>query len=175
VRIILIAPPGAGKGTHGQRIAARYDVPRLATGDLFRAELKKGSELGQRAARYVERGDLVPDEIVVELLREPVSRMSRAGGGYVLDGFPRTLRQAQLAAAVADGGDLRADVVVALDVPRECSSTGCWPATRGAPTTPRRPSRTASTSTSARRHRCSTTTTGAPSCTASPRSARSTR
>jgi adenylate kinase len=119
VRIILLAPPGAGKGTHGERIAARYAVPRVSTGDLFRAEVAGATPVGRRVRRYLERGDLVPDELVVELLSKPVLRTAIEGGGYVLDGFPRTLGQAQLAARVANDTGLAADAVIALTAPRE--------------------------------------------------------
>jgi adenylate kinase len=119
VRIILLAPPGAGKGTHGERIAERYGVPRISTGDLFRAEVAGSTAVGRRVRRYLERGDLVPDELVVELFSKPVLRTAVDAGGYVLDGFPRTLNQARQAARIGSDTGTSADAVVVLDAPRE--------------------------------------------------------
>jgi adenylate kinase len=96
MRVLLIGPPGAGKGTQATRIAEHFDLARIATGDLLREEVAKGTELGQVAKEYMDQGDLVPDELVIQLTR---SRMLEASeeGGYVLDGYPRTLAQAEAA------------------------------------------------------------------------------
>jgi adenylate kinase len=96
MRVLLIGPPGAGKGTQATRIAEHFDLARIATGDLLREEVAKGTEVGEVARRYMDRGDLVPDELVIQLTR---SRMLEASGegGYVLDGYPRTLAQAEAA------------------------------------------------------------------------------
>ncbi len=100
MRLLLVAYPGAGKGTQAVRLAAHYGITHLSSGALLRAEVAKDSEIGRIAADYMERGDLVPDELVLQMLIAPVLEASR-NGGYVLDGFPRTLRQAEEAYAVA--------------------------------------------------------------------------
>jgi adenylate kinase len=100
VRLLLIAPPGAGKGTQGERLAARHGVRHIAAGDLLRAEARAGGVLGREIAAYQARGDLVPDQVVLDVLTPAV--VAAAGrGGYILDGFPRTLAQATAAAELA--------------------------------------------------------------------------
>jgi adenylate kinase len=96
MRVLLIGPPGAGKGTQATRIAAHFDLARIATGDLLRQEVAGGSELGRTAKAYIDRGDLVPDEVVIAMTRERVVQ-ANAEGGYILDGYPRTLVQAEAA------------------------------------------------------------------------------
>jgi adenylate kinase len=96
MRVLLIGPPGAGKGTQATRIAAHFDLARIATGDLLRQEVAGGSELGRAAKAYMDRGDLVPDELVIAMVRERVVK-ANTEGGYILDGFPRTLAQAEAA------------------------------------------------------------------------------
>lgn len=121
MRVIMLAPPGAGKGTQGGRIAARYGVPHIASGDVFREEVTRGSALGQRVRGYVEAGDLVPDDIVLDLLMGRVIAASASDGGYVLDGFPRTLPQAKAAFELALHAPARttAQVVLHLDAPSQ--------------------------------------------------------
>lgn len=119
MRLLMVAPPGAGKGTQATRLAAHYGIAHLSSGDLFRLEVAAGSAIGREAAAYLERGDLVPDRIVLEMLAGPIFEAA-ARGGYVLDGFPRTLAQAEEAYAVAkqvSGVELQA--VVHLEVSRE--------------------------------------------------------
>jgi adenylate kinase len=96
MRVLLIGPPGAGKGTQASRIADHFDLARIATGDLLREQVVDGTELGKVAKAYMDRGDLVPDDLVIEMTRD---RMVQANeeGGYVLDGYPRTLAQAEAA------------------------------------------------------------------------------
>ena len=96
MRVLLIGPPGAGKGTQASRIAGHFDLARIATGDLLREQVVDGTELGKVAKAYMDRGDLVPDDLVIEMTRD---RMVEANeeGGYVLDGYPRTLAQAEAA------------------------------------------------------------------------------
>jgi adenylate kinase len=96
MRVLLIGPPGAGKGTQASRIADHFDLARIATGDLLREQVANGTELGKVAKEYMDRGDLVPDDLVIEMTRD---RMVEANeeGGYVLDGYPRTLAQAEAA------------------------------------------------------------------------------
>lgn len=96
MRVLLIGPPGAGKGTQATRIAAHFDLARIATGDLLRQEVAGGSELGRTAKAYIDRGDLVPDEVVIAMTRERVMQ-ANTEGGYILDGYPRTLVQAEAA------------------------------------------------------------------------------
>jgi adenylate kinase len=96
MRVLLIGPPGAGKGTQATRIAAHFDLVRIATGDLLRQEVASGSELGRTAKAYIDRGDLVPDEVVIAMTRERVVQ-ANTEGGYILDGYPRTLVQAEAA------------------------------------------------------------------------------
>jgi adenylate kinase len=96
VRVLLIGPPGAGKGTQATRIAAHFDLARIATGDLLRQAVASGSELGRTAKAYIDRGDLVPDEVVIAMTRDRVVK-ANAEGGYILDGYPRTLVQAEAA------------------------------------------------------------------------------
>jgi adenylate kinase len=96
MRVLLIGPPGAGKGTQATRIAAHFDLARIATGDLLREEVTKGTELGGVAKEYMDRGDLVPDDIVIQMTRDRMLEASEEGG-YVLDGYPRTLAQAEAA------------------------------------------------------------------------------
>jgi adenylate kinase len=90
VRLLLLAPPGAGKGTQGERLAAKSGVRHIAAGDLLRAEAQAGTGAGREIASYQARGDLVPDQIVLDTLTPAVVEAA-AGGGYILDGFPRTL------------------------------------------------------------------------------------
>ncbi|HEV8650832.1 MAG TPA: adenylate kinase [Actinomycetes bacterium] len=96
MRVLLIGPPGAGKGTQASRIAAHFDLTRIATGDALREEVAGGTELGRTAKAYMDRGDLVPDELVIAMTRDRVVR-ANTEGGYILDGYPRTLVQAEAA------------------------------------------------------------------------------
>jgi adenylate kinase len=95
VRLVLVGPPGAGKGTQAERLAERLDVPHISTGDLFRANLKPGAEtsLGREAKKYMDAGDLVPDAVTVAMVRDRLTH-DDASKGFILDGFPRTLSQA---------------------------------------------------------------------------------
>jgi adenylate kinase len=119
VRLLLVAPPGAGKGTQAARLSTHYGIAHLSSGELLRNEVAADSKIGRIAVDYLRRGDLVPDELVIDILAGPVLQ-AVANGGYVLDGFPRTLRQAEEAYRVAqqiEGIDLQA--VVHLEVRRE--------------------------------------------------------
>ncbi|MFB6260212.1 MAG: adenylate kinase family protein, partial [Thiohalorhabdaceae bacterium] len=89
-RMVLLGPPGAGKGTQGQMLAEELGIPQIATGDILRAAVKEGSELGRKAKSYMDAGDLVPDEIMVGIIRDRLQE-SDAAEGYILDGFPRTV------------------------------------------------------------------------------------
>jgi adenylate kinase len=118
VRLLLLAPPGAGKGTQGQRLAARFQVRHIAAGDLLRAEAQGGSRLGREIAAHQARGDLVPDQIVLDLLTPAVVEAA-ARGGYILDGFPRTLLQATAAAELGARLGVTLQAVVYLHAPEE--------------------------------------------------------
>jgi adenylate kinase len=115
----MLAPPGAGKGTQGERIAARYQVPHIASGDIFRDEVARHTPLGERLRGYLDAGDLVPDDVVLSVILDRVLAASHADGGFVLDGFPRTLTQAQAAARIASDTGASAQAVVYLDAPVE--------------------------------------------------------
>lgn len=115
MRLLLIGAPGAGKGTQATRIAEHFGVVHLSSGDLLREHVASGTTIGRTAQEYMERGDLVPDSVVLDMLRKPVVEAS-AAGGYVLDGFPRTVDQAEAAYAVAKGLGVAVQVAVHLEV-----------------------------------------------------------
>jgi adenylate kinase len=116
VRLLLVALPGAGKGTQAAKLAAHYGIAHLSSGALLRAEVTHGTRIGRTAADYLRRGDLVPDQLVFEMLATPVLEASH-NGGYVLDGFPRTLGQAEAAYSVArEIKDVELQAVVYLRV-----------------------------------------------------------
>ncbi len=94
MRLVFIGPPGIGKGTYASILSRKYGIPHISTGDIFREEIAKGSELGKKVKEYVEKGLLVPDEIVIEVVRQRLSQPDCAKG-FILDGFPRTLKQAE--------------------------------------------------------------------------------
>jgi adenylate kinase len=116
LRIVLLGAPGSGKGTQGPVLAAQFGATHISIGDLLRSHIAAGTELGNRVHEYVQAGELVPDDIVLELIREPVQKAA-ASGGYVLDGFPRSLAQAERAFALAVLLGTTADAVVYLAVP----------------------------------------------------------
>lgn len=118
MKIIMLGAPGAGKGTQAKKIAAKYDIPHISTGDIFRANIKNGTELGQKAKTYMDQGLLVPDELVVDLVVDRVNQ-DDCTKGYVLDGFPRTIPQAEaLDKALAALGQ-KVDYAVNVEVPDE--------------------------------------------------------
>ena len=118
MRLLMVAPPGSGKGTQAIRLAAHYGITHLSSGDLFRKEVAAGTEIGTEAAGYLARGDLVPDRLVIEMLGPHVIEAARQGG-YVLDGFPRTLTQAEEAYRVAqEVSGIELQAVVHLKVSR---------------------------------------------------------
>ena len=116
--IVLLGGPGAGKGTQAERLAGNLGIPQVSTGDLFREHLKKETELGLEARQYMDRGELVPDEVTVSMVRERLSRPDAARGA-ILDGFPRNIAQAEaLEALLADLG-ARLDAVFYIEVPKD--------------------------------------------------------
>jgi len=118
VRLLLLAPPGAGKGTQGERLAAWSGARHIAAGDLLRAEAQADGPLGRQIAACQARGDLVPDQIVLDVLT-PAVVAAAAGGGYILDGFPRTLPQATAAADLAVRLGVTLDAAIYLHAPNE--------------------------------------------------------
>ena len=118
MKIIMLGAPGAGKGTQAKKIAAKYEIPHISTGDIFRANIKNGTELGKKAKTYMDQGLLVPDELVVDLVVDRVNQ-DDCKNGYVLDGFPRTIPQAEaLPEALAKMGQ-KMDYAIDVNVPDE--------------------------------------------------------
>jgi len=116
VRIVLVGPPGAGKGTQAQFIASHLSVPKISTGDIFRANVSGGTELGRLAKQYMDRGDLVPDEITIAMVRDRLSE-DDARHGFLLDGFPRNVPQAQTLKKMLDSEwNAKLDLVLELVV-----------------------------------------------------------
>ena len=94
MKIIMLGAPGAGKGTQAKKIAAKYEIPHISTGDIFRANIKNGTELGKKAKSYMDAGELVPDELVCDLVVDRIQQ-DDCTEGFILDGFPRTIPQAE--------------------------------------------------------------------------------
>ncbi len=117
VRLIIIGRQGAGKGTQCQRMSRHYVVPHISTGDMLRAAVREGTELGQMAKQVIESGRLVGDEIMIELVRTRLDQEDARGRGYILDGFPRTVTQAEALDGIT--AELPIDAVIDLDVPRD--------------------------------------------------------
>ncbi len=118
MKIIMLGAPGAGKGTQAKLIADKYQIPHISTGDIFRANIKEGTELGMKAKSFMDAGGLVPDELVIDLVVDRLT-WEDAKNGYVLDGFPRTIPQAEaLTKALSEKGD-RIDAAIDIDVPDE--------------------------------------------------------
>src|SRR5512144_1112689 len=113
--IILLGAPGAGKGTQAKKIAASFDIPQISTGDMLREAVKNGTEMGLKAKGYMDAGGLVPDEVVIGIVRDRL-KAKDCGKGFILDGFPRTIPQAQALDRVVQelGKDIR--VVLSLEV-----------------------------------------------------------
>jgi adenylate kinase len=116
MRMLLIGAPGAGKGTQAELIAERFGITHLSSGDLLRKHVTENTTIGRAAKQYLVKGDLVPDAIVMDMLRKPTVAASEAGG-YVLDGFPRTVDQAKSAYETARGLGVAVEVAVFLEVP----------------------------------------------------------
>ena len=118
MKIVMLGAPGAGKGTQAKMIAAKYQIPHISTGDIFRANIKNGTELGKKAKSYMDQGLLVPDELTVDLVIDRLAQ-DDCKNGYIIDGFPRTIPQAEaLDAALAKLGE-KMDYAIDVDVPDE--------------------------------------------------------
>lgn len=118
MKIIMLGAPGAGKGTQAKMIAEKYGIPHISTGDIFRANIKNGTELGKEAKQYMDQGLLVPDELTVKILLDRVAQPDCANG-YVLDGFPRTIPQAEVLDKALDELGDKIDFAINVEVPDE--------------------------------------------------------
>ena len=116
MKIIMLGAPGAGKGTQAKQIAAKYEIPHISTGDIFRANIKNGTELGKKAKEYMDQGLLVPDELTCDLVMDRISQDDCANG-FVLDGFPRTIPQAEALDTALAKIDAKMDFAIDVDVP----------------------------------------------------------
>jgi adenylate kinase len=119
MRVVMLSPPGAGKGTHSRWLTQQTGAAHISSGELLRAEVARGSGLGRQVAAYTDRGDLVPDELIFSVLIPAVVAAARETGGYVLDGFPRTMPQALRAAQIAIELGITSDAVIYLTAPEE--------------------------------------------------------
>lgn len=118
MRIIMLGAPGAGKGTQAKQVAAKYQIPHISTGDIFRANIKGGTELGKKAKAYMDQGALVPDELVVDLVADRI-KQDDCREGYVFDGFPRTIPQAEALDKALEEMGSKIDYAIDIDVPDE--------------------------------------------------------
>ncbi|XVG96102.1 adenylate kinase [Eubacteriales bacterium KG127] len=118
LRTILLGPPGAGKGTQAVKIVEKYNIPHISTGDIFRENIKNGTDLGKRAKAYMDKGELVPDELVVEIATDRLTK-DDCKNGFLLDGFPRTIFQAEKLDAFLEARGEKIDKVINIDVDTE--------------------------------------------------------
>ena len=118
MKLIMLGAPGAGKGTQAKKIAEKYGIPHISTGDIFRANIKEGTELGKKAKEYMDQGLLVPDELTTNLVTDRVQQPD-CEKGYVLDGFPRTIPQAECLDAALKEMGAKIDYAINVDVPDE--------------------------------------------------------
>ncbi|KFZ42194.1 adenylate kinase [Anoxybacillus flavithermus] len=115
MNLVLMGLPGAGKGTQAEKIVEKYKIPHISTGDMFRAAIKEGTELGLQAKSYMDRGDLVPDEVTIGIVRERLSK-DDCQNGFLLDGFPRTVAQAEALETLLQQLDRSIDYVINIEV-----------------------------------------------------------
>lgn len=118
MKIIMLGAPGAGKGTQAKKIAEKYQIPHISTGDIFRSNIKEGTELGMKAKAYMDQGGLVPDELTIGMLMDRIQK-NDCKNGYVLDGFPRTIPQAESLTNALNERNQKIDYAVNVDVPDE--------------------------------------------------------
>ncbi len=115
MRLILVGPPGAGKGTQAVQLAKHFKIPHISTGDIFRANLKNGTELGKQAQSFMDRGELVPDSVTNEMVRERLGN-SDVGNGFLLDGFPRNTNQAEVLDGILKAKNMPLDAALELKI-----------------------------------------------------------
>ncbi len=118
INLIIFGPPGSGKGTQAEKLERKFNLVHISTGDLFRSEIAEGSELGVRASEYMSKGELVPDEVTIGMLRKKMMAHKEAEG-FIFDGFPRTHPQAEALDSLLDMLDQQIDALVMLDVPED--------------------------------------------------------
>jgi len=118
-RLVILGAPGSGKGSQCKWITRDYNVPHISTGDIFRKNISEGTELGKKAKEYMDKGALVPDELVIDLLKSRLDEADCVEQGFLLDGFPRTLSQAEALSEYLDSKSIALDKVINLDVPDE--------------------------------------------------------
>ncbi|MEH7386632.1 adenylate kinase [Bacillus sp. JJ1521] len=118
MNLVLMGLPGAGKGTQAERIVEKYNIPHISTGDMFRAAIKDGTELGLQAKSFMDKGELVPDEVTIGIVRERLSK-DDCNQGFLLDGFPRTVPQAEALEAILTDLDKKIDYVINIEVDSE--------------------------------------------------------
>jgi adenylate kinase len=119
VRLVLLGPPGAGKGTQAEKLAEKLQIPHLSTGELFRQNIGNGTKLGLEAKRYLDAGDLVPAELTNELVDDRLSEPDTAGEGFILDGYPRSVGQAQALHDMLERRGIQLDAVLEFRVPED--------------------------------------------------------
>ena len=115
MNLVILGAPGAGKGTQAKAISENFDIHHISTGDILRDEIKKGSELGKKAVRFVESGKLVPDKIIIKMMKKIIGN-SRTKDGFIIDGFPRNLKQAKMFSSVLDQLGIKLDKVINIVV-----------------------------------------------------------
>ncbi len=118
MKLMIMGPPGAGKGTQAEVLVKELKITHISTGDMFRAAIKEGTDMGKKAKEYMDKGQLVPDEVVVGMVKDRLSQ-SDCESGFLLDGFPRTLAQAEALSKTIDEMGIKLDGVINIDVPRE--------------------------------------------------------
>jgi len=119
IKVVFLGPPGAGKGTQALKIAEKFGVPHISTGDILRAAVKEGTELGKLAKSYMDKGELVPDEVIIGIIKERLSQPDVKERGFILDGFPRTLKQAEALDQMLKELSMPLDRVIYLNVDDE--------------------------------------------------------
>jgi adenylate kinase len=118
MNLILLGPPGAGKGTQGHRLSERYNIPEISTGAMLRSAVHKGTPLGREAKSYMDRGALVPDEVMIGIIRERLAQ-DDTERGFILDGFPRTVAQAEALSRLSEEQQRPIEHVISIEVPQE--------------------------------------------------------
>ncbi|WLR50982.1 adenylate kinase [Bacillus tianshenii] len=118
MNLVLMGLPGAGKGTQAEQIVEKYDIPHISTGDMFRAAMKEGTQLGLKAKEYIDKGELVPDEVTIGIVRERLGK-DDCKKGFLLDGFPRTVAQAEALEEITGELDRKIDYVLYIDVEKD--------------------------------------------------------